>query len=120
MFRFKVREQLEAIQNRHHHIGDHDMRSEAFDALDGLPAIARRRGNIAPACHYFAETLARGFFVVHNEHTLVGHIESLAQRSKTKRIEAGEVRGVLVQQFEHLPLVGARVRVNRRHIPIVR
>src|SRR5258705_4423329 len=65
--------QLETVEVRHDHIGDDNVRGEALDALDSLSAIGRRIGDVAPARHHFAETLPRRFFIVHYEHTLIGH-----------------------------------------------
>ena len=86
LFGSEMSQELETVEVRHHNVGDHNMGSKALDAVDGLAAVAGRLGEIAPAGHDFAETLPRGFFIIHYEHTLVGHIESLAQRSNMKRI----------------------------------
>src|SRR6185503_6529601 len=94
-------QELETIQVRHHNIGDHNVWSEALAAGDGLAAVAGSFGEITPARDNLAQTLPRGFLIVHYEHTLIGHIESLAQRSNMKRIQAGEVRGLLIQQFRN-------------------
>src|SRR6266705_333774 len=72
--------QLQAVEVRHDHIGDDNVRGEALDALDSLAAIGRRVGDVAPARHYFAETLPRRFFIVHYEHALVRHRKSLAHK----------------------------------------
>ena len=118
MLGLKMSKEFEPVEVRHYHVGDHYMGSEALNAIESLAAIAGRRGEVSPARHNLAETLPRRFFIVHDEHTLVGHIESLAQRSSMKRIGAGEVRGSLAQTTQDVSLLP--VRANYRRWPIAR
>src|SRR6266404_2427319 len=119
-------EQLEAVEVRHDHIGDDNVRGEALDALDSLAAIGRRVGDVAPACHYFAETLPRRFFIVHYEHALVRHRKSLAHKlirfARSKPYSLGWGRWAVASTLNDLSTIFRLTRLFARHriAPLIR
>src|SRR5713101_6893964 len=103
--------QFEAVEVRHDHIGDDNVRGEALDALDSLAAIGGRVGDVAPARHYFAETLPRRFFIVHYEHALVRHRKSLAHKlirfARSKPSNRGRGAWAVVSRLNDLSTIFA-------------
>ena len=84
MFLAQARQQLEAVELWHDDIGDDDQRREAIDALQRIEAIGSRSRSITPAGHQLAQALPRGFFIIDNEHTLLGHRKRVYHRRRSR------------------------------------
>ena len=63
-------QQREPIHARHHHVGNHDRRTERRDLLERFFAVARRFRDEAPAPDELLEPHARGAVVLDNQHAL--------------------------------------------------